>query len=302
MAEVVNFYERQQENTIKTLLLFVGFIVVLCFFGYFIGYIYSDSQYLVPLAFLFSLTTSFFSYYFSDSIILSLSKATLASKKQYFDYYSVVENICLGTGLPMPKLYVIEDTSPNAFATGRDKNHATIVATSGLLHKLTRPELEGVMAHELSHVGNNDMLLMTVVAVLVGTVVMVMDWFWRIRLRVGDDDNKQAGAIFMVLALVFAILTPIIAQLIKFAISREREYMADATAVKYTRNPNGLISALVKVASSKEPLEVANKATAHLFFENPLDNLDKGEGVGFLKNLFSTHPPVLERIKRLKAM
>ncbi|MBU1104735.1 M48 family metallopeptidase [Candidatus Parcubacteria bacterium] len=301
MSTVVNFYERQEENTLKTLLLFVGFVVVLCLFGYFIGYIYNDSQYLVPLAFLFSLTTSFFSYYFSDSVILSLSKATVANKKQYFDYYSVVENICLGTGLPMPRLYVINDTSPNAFATGRDKNHATIVATTGLLDQLSRPELEGVMAHELSHVGNNDMLLMTVVAVLVGTVVMVMDWFWRVRVRINDNDNKQAGAIFMILALLFAILTPIIAQLIKFAISRQREFMADATAVRYTRNPNGLISALTKVASSKEPLEVANKATAHLYFENPLDNVE-GDGVGRFKNLFSTHPPVSERIKRLKAM
>jgi len=302
MAQIINFYERQSENIAKTFGLLIGFVVLFSLFAYFIGYIYNGSQYFLPFAFLFSLGTSFVSFYFSESIVLAASKAHKASKKEYFNFYTVVENISLGTGLPMPKLYVIDDSAPNAFATGRDKHHASIVATTGLLESLNRPELEGVMAHELSHVGNNDMLLMTVVAVLVGTVVMVMDWFWRVRIRVGDDDDKKSGAIFLVIALVFAILTPLIAQLIKFAISRQREFLADATAVKYTRNPTGLVNALIKVASSKEPLEVANKATAHLYFENPLDNVQGSEGVGFLKNLFSTHPPVSERIKRLQEM
>jgi heat shock protein HtpX len=302
MAQIVNFYERQSENVAKTMALLVGFVILFSLFAYFIGVAYNGSQYFLPLAFLFSLGTSFISFYFSDAIVLSASKAKKADKKKYFDYFTVVENISLGTGLPMPKLYVIEDSSPNAFAIGRDKNHASVVATTGLLQKLNRGQLEGVMAHELSHVGNNDMLLMTVVAVLVGTVVMVMDWFWRVRVRVEDNDDRKSGALFMVIALIFAVLAPIIAQIIKFAISRQREFLADATAVKYTRNPQGLISALKIVSSSREPLEVANKATAHLYFENPLDNVQGSEGVGFLKNLFSTHPPVAERIKRLQEM
>jgi len=302
MSEIINFYERQKENTTKTLILFGVFVGVFVVFGYSLGYIYSDGALFLPLALVFSLFSSLISFYFSDSIILSISKAKIAKKEEYFDYFSVCENICLGTGLPMPKLYVIEDSSPNAFATGRNRNNASIAVTSGLLNSLSRSELEGVVAHELSHVGNNDMLLMTVTAVLVGTIVMVSDWYFRIRVRVSSDDDRKSSGIFLALAIIFAIITPLIAQLIKFAISREREYLADATAVKFTRNPNGLISALKKVASSKEPLEVANKATAHLYFENPLDNVQGGEGIGFLKNLFSTHPPVTERIKRLEMM
>jgi len=303
MSEIVNFYERRGENMVKTAFLMVGFVGLFAVFGYFIGYLYPEATYVLPFAFIFSLGFSFVSYYYSDKIVLGISKATPANKKDHFEFYTVVENIALGTGMPMPKLYVIKDSSPNAFATGRGKKHATVVATIGLLRKLNRSELEGVMAHEMAHVGNNDMLLMTVVAVLVGTIVMVMDWFWRIRIYGGGArDKKESGAIFIVLALVIAILTPLIAQIVKFAVSRQREFLADATAVKYTRNPNGLIGALKKISSSREPLEVANKATAHLYFENPLDNISGSASVGKFKNLFSTHPPVSERILRLEQM
>jgi len=300
MPDVINFYESSQKNVEKTILLMVGFFVFMIFFGYLIGNIVGDSTTLVLLAFLFSIISGFVSYYYSDSIVLSLSKAKVATKQEYFDYYTVVENISIGTGIPMPKLYVIEDTAMNAFATGRDKEHSSVVATTGLLSKLNRAEIEGVMAHELSHIGNKDILLMSVVAVLVGTIVLVVDWVWRIRLYGGkSDNNRNVGGIFLALTIITAILAPIIAQVIKLAISRQREYLADATAVKFTRNPNGLISALSKLNQDTEKLEVANRATAHLYITNPFK-----QG-GFSKNinkLFSTHPSIEDRIQRLSNM
>src|SRR3990167_5867318 len=185
MAEIINFYESSQKNVEKTILLIGGLV--------------GDSTSLVFFAFVFSIISSFISYYYSDSIVLALSKAKVATKQEYFDYYTVVENISLGTGIPMPKLYVIQDSAMNAFATGRDKNHSSVVATTGLLDKLDRAEIEGVMAHELSHIGNKDILLMSVVAVLVGTIVLVVDWIWRIRFSVSDNENRNVNGIFLVL-------------------------------------------------------------------------------------------------------
>ncbi len=299
MAEIVNFYESSQKNVEKTILLIVGFIVFMIFFGYIIGNLVGDSTSLVFFAFVFSIISSFVSYYFSDSIVLTLSKAKLATKQEYFDYYTVVENISLGTGIPMPKLYVIQDSAMNAFATGRDKNHSSVVATTGLLDRLDRAEIEGVMAHELSHIGNKDILLMSVVAVLVGTIVLVVDWIFRLRFTVSDNENRNVNGIFLLLAVLSAVLAPIIAQIIKLAISRQREYLADATAVKFTRNPNGLISALSKLNLDTEKLEVANRATAHLYITNPF----KGAGLNkSINTLFSTHPLIEDRIKRLSNM
>jgi len=300
MPEIVNFYESSQKNVEKTILLIVGFIIFMIFFGYLMGNIVGDSTSLVFFALVFSIISSFVSYYFSDSIVLSLSKAKLATKEDFFDYYTVVENISIGTGIPMPKLYVIEDTAMNAFATGRDKKNSSVVATTGLLSRLNRSEIEGVMAHEMSHIGNRDILLMSVVAVLVGTIVLVVDWIWRIRLYGGNDNNnRNVNGIFLVLTIVTAILAPVIAQIIKLAISRQREYLADATAVKFTRNPNGLLSALTKLSQDTEKLEVANRATAHLYITNPLK--EKGFSKS-LNTLFSTHPPIEERIARLQNM
>ncbi|MDA1337797.1 MAG: M48 family metallopeptidase [bacterium] len=302
MAEIVNFYESSQKNVEKTILLIIGFIVFMIFFAYVIGGLIGDSTSLVFFAFIFSLGSSFVSYYYSDKIVLSLSKAKPATKEEHFDFYTVVENISIGTGIPMPKLYVIDDSAMNAFATGRDKNHSAVVATTGLLSRLDRSEIEGVMAHELSHIGNKDILLMSVVAVLVGTIVLVVDWVWRIRFfGGGDDNNKNSNGIFLIVAVVSAIVAPIIAQVIKLAISRQREYLADATAVKFTRNPNGLISALSKLNQDSEKLEVANRATAHLYITNPF----KVNSAGFGKSinlLFSTHPPIEDRITRLSNM
>lgn len=299
MAEISNFYESSQKNIEKTILLIVGFIVFMIFFAYIIGGLVGDSTSLVFFALVFSIISSFVSYYYSDSIVLTLSKAKLATKEEYFDYYTVVENISLGTGIPMPKLYVIDDSAMNAFATGRDDKHSSVVATTGLLAKLDRSEIEGVMAHELSHIGNKDILLMSVVAVLVGTIVLIVDWVWRIRFYGGKSDDRNSSGLFLLIAIVSAILAPIIAQVIKLAISRQREYLADATAVKFTRNPNGLISALSKLSQDTEKLEVANRATAHLYITNPFK---KGGINKSINTLFSTHPPIEDRINRLSNM
>ena len=220
--------------------------------------------------------------------------------------------MAIGTGLLKPKLYVIEDTAPNAFATGRDPEHAVICATTGLLQKLSRTELEGVIAHELSHIRNYDIRLMSIVAVLVGTVALMADWFLRISFRGGrrdDRDKSQLAALFLLLGLIFAILSPLIAQLIQLAISRRREFTADASAVGITRQPSGLITALEKIATDHEPLEAANKATAHLYIINPFKFDSKRaypersrRAVNWFSGLFNTHPPVEERIKVLQSM
>jgi heat shock protein HtpX len=210
-----------------------------------------------------------------------------------------VEALALGLGIPVPKIYVIDDSAPNAFATGRDPQHASIAVTRGLLDKLDRTELEGVIAHELSHVGNRDIRVMVLVTVLVGTVALLADWMWRSMFWGRGRDRERGGgnAIFAVIAIALALLTPIIATLIQLAVSRQREYLADASGALLTRYPPGLASALRKIAADKEALEVANKATASLYIANPLK-----DAPAFFDHLFDTHPPIQERIKRLEAM
>jgi heat shock protein HtpX len=234
--------------------------------------------------------------------VLGISGAREADRKRDFLFYTVSENLAIASGLPKPRLYVINDSAPNAFATGRDPKHAVICATSGLLEKLTKVELEGVIAHELSHIKNYDTRLQSIVAVMVGLIALLGDWFLRSRLFGSKDrEDNNSGAIFMVLGLVFAILSPIIAQLMQLAISRRREYFADASSVKITRQPSGLISALKKLSEDTEPLEAANKATAHLYIVNPF----KGKRNGItnkLAGLFNTHPPIEERIRVLSQM
>ncbi len=243
------------------------------------------------------------SYYFSDQIVLGISGARPADKKKDFMFYTVAENMSLASGLPMPKLYVIDDTALNAFATGRDPKHAAVCATTGLLAKLTRTELEGVVGHEMSHVANYDTRLMSIVTILVGLVTLLGDWllrstFWGRRSR--DSEDKNNGGLFLVLGLLFAILSPIIAQIIQLAISRRREFLADATSVKLTRQPSGLISALKKLGADREPLEAANKATAHLYIVNPFKG--KNGNLDWLTGLFNTHPSLSDRIKTLESM
>lgn len=258
---------------------------------------------LVGIALIVSGVMSFGSYWFSDKIILSMSGARKATKAEFFDYYTVAENIVTGQRMPMPKLYVIDDSAMNAFATGRDPDHAVVCATTGLLGRLNRSEIEAVVAHELAHIQNYDMRLMSIVTILVGFVALIGDWFLRFSFLGGRNSESKSGStqmLFLVAGLILAILAPIIAQLIKLAISRNREYLADASAVGMTKNPQGLISALSKISTDKEPLEAANKATAHLYISNPLRNL-KG-GVGMFAGLFSTHPPVDQRITALQAL
>ncbi|MCX8125733.1 MAG: zinc metalloprotease HtpX [Dehalococcoidia bacterium] len=242
-----------------------------------------------------------FSYYASSSIVLNISHATEVKHDDNPDLYHIVENLCIGAGLPVPKIYIINDTAPNAFATGRDPKHAAIAVTKGLLQKLDKLELEGVIAHELSHIRNYDIRVMTVTVVLIGLVALIADitlrltWFGAGRRRGGE---RGIGAVIMlIIALIALILAPIAARLIHFAVSRQREYLADASGALLTRYPEGLARALEKISNDREPLEVANKATAHLYIVNPLKDRSK-----FINNLFSTHPPVQERIRRLRAM
>jgi len=307
---MVNIYEVQSANKIKSALIVAGFIVFVTLavyilslaFGAYLGY-EPGGLGMVGLAFIVSGITSFVGYYFSDKIVLSISNARPADRKRDFNFYTVAENLAIGAGLPKPKLYVIQDSAPNAFATGRDPEHAVICATTGLLQKLNRTELEGVIAHELTHIRNYDIRLASVVSVLVGIVALLGDWFLRVSFRASrrDSDNDKFGGILILLGIVFAILSPVIAQLIQLAITRRREFTADTESVGITRQPQGLISALEKISADHEPLEAANKATAHLYIVNPFK--EKGHGaVDWFAGLFNTHPPIPERIKILKGM
>jgi heat shock protein HtpX len=304
-----NIYEVAAANRRKSILimaLFVAFITISTYFlstglSVYWGY-EAGGLGIVGIAFIISGIISIGSYYFSDRIVLGISSAHPADRRRYFDFYTVSENLSLAAGIPMPKLYVIEDTAMNAFATGRDPKHAVVVATTGLLSRLSRTEIEGVVAHELSHIKNYDTLLMSIVVILIGTVAMLADVFLRASFWGGGSRERRSGAGFIILiGLVFAILSPIIGQLIKLAISRRREYSADAGAVAITRQPSGLISALGKIAVDHEPLEAANKATAHLYIENPFK--DKiGDARNKFSEIFNTHPPVEKRISLLKKM
>lgn len=307
-----NIYEVQSANKIKSvviLILFVVFVFVAVYvltnaFGYYMGYQPGGFGYF-GVALIISGVSSFVSYYYSDKIVLGISGARRANPREDKLFTQVADNLCIGAGLPRPKLFVIEDAAPNAFATGRDPEHAVICVTSGLLSKLNRTELEGVVAHELSHVKNYDIRLMSIVSVMVGLVALLGDWFMRSMWfgggRKKDENGGDLGAIFIVLGIVFAILSPIIGTLIQLAISRRREFMADAGSVEVTRQPQGLISALEKISSDTEPLEAANKATAHMYIINPFKGKSNSMTSTF-SGLFNTHPPITERISALRSM
>ena len=306
-----NIYEVQSENKLKSNLVVFGFLLFSFFavyilsqaFGYYLGYEVGGLGY-VGLALIVSGISSFVSYYYSDKIVLTISGAREANSNEDRLFTSVSENLCLGAGLPKPKLFVIDDSAPNAFATGRDPDHAVICVTTGLLSKLNRTELEGVIAHELTHIKNYDIRLMSIVSVTVGLIALLADWFLRLGFRGrrrNDGENNSLGAVVLVLGLVFALISPIISQLIKLAISRRREYLADSGSVNITRQPQGLISALEKISKDYEPLEAANKATAHLYIVSPFKDKTKST-VNWFSGLFNTHPPVSERIKALRLM
>jgi heat shock protein HtpX len=307
-----NIYEVQASNKWKSVVI-TAFFVVFVFlatyiissaFGYYQGYQPGGLGFF-GIALIVSGVSTFVSYYYSDKIVLGISGARPAKPIEDKLFTQVIENLCIGAGIPKPKLYVIEDTAPNAFATGRDPEHAVVCTTTGLLSKLNRTELEGVMAHEISHIRNYDIRLMSIVSVMVGLVALLGDWFLRTRFWGGNRDRNKddggIGAIMMILGLIFAILSPIIAQLVQLAISRRREFIADAGSVEITRQPQGLISALEKISTDTEPLEAANKATAHLYIVNPFKQ-GSNKAVARLSGLFNTHPPIVERINILKAM
>lgn len=306
-----NIYEVADSNKRKSALIIGLFIIFVTFAIYFISQAFASYIGYEPggfgiagLALIISGLMSFGSYYYSDKIVLRISGANPADRNEHFNFYTAVENLAIAAGIPKPKLYVISDSATNAFATGRDPQHAVVCATTGLLEKLDKVELEGVIAHELSHIKNYDIRLMSIVAVLVGTVALLGDFFLRMSFYGRRDRSRrsgQVGAIILVLGLLFAILSPIIAKLIQLAISRRREFMADAESVAITRQPSGLISALKKISADHEPLEVANKATAHLYISNPFKDKAKS-AVGWFANLFNTHPPIEDRLATLEKM
>jgi heat shock protein HtpX len=288
-------------NKRNSVFLLCIFVVIIGLLGYLFSFIYDDYFWLVFFL-IVALVLSFFSYQYSDAFILKLSHAKPVQKQDDPYLYNVIEGLAIAAGVPAPKAYIIEDGAPNAFATGRDPNRSVICVTTGLLKKLNRLELEGVIAHEMSHIKNYDIRYLTMVAVLVGTTVLLSDWmrrtfFWGRRPSKKVLNWGPAGVVFIALAILSAILAPLLARLIQLAISRQREFLADASGAMLTRYPEGLASALEKISADRDPLEVANKATSHLYIVNPLlEHRSK------LNNLFSTHPPAEERVKRLRSM
>lgn len=293
----MNLYEQRSSNIRRTWMLVFGFLIIVIAVGYAISWYYGN-PFILYIAVIIAFSTNFYAYWQSDKLVLSMNRARPATREEFFDLYTVTENLAITAGLPKPKLYVIDDPAPNAFATGRDENHAVVCATTGLLSILTRPELEGVIAHELSHIKNRDILLMTIAVVLAGFVAIIADIFLRMSFHGGQSDNKQGGVIMVVIMVAGIILAPIAAKLIQFAVSRRREYLADASGALLTRYPDGLASALQKISSYNMPMRRANHATAHLFIDEPFGKPEGGK-LAWLERMFSTHPPVQDRIKAL---
>lgn len=292
-------YNNADKNTRLTYLYITGFLVFVIAVGYVFAGAMRNSL-ILYIAVAFSIIMSFSSYWWSDKIVLAMSKAKPVTHDNAREIYHLVENLCITAGLPVPKIYIIEDSAPNAFATGRDPKHGVICLTSGIIAKLEKSELEGVIAHELSHIGNRDILLSTVIVILVGFITLLADWFrnWSFFGGKNRDNNSESGQlqlILMIIAIILSILAPIAAALMQLAISRKREFLADANGALLTRYPEGLARALEKISSDTEKLEVANRATAHLYIANPF----KGKKVS---KLFSTHPSISERIAALRNM
>jgi len=298
---MVTPYSLISANKKRTFFIIVLFIGLFSGFFYLVGYYTQSANQFLFLGLIFSLFSSFIAYFYSDKIILFMTGARKAEKKKYFDLYTVTENLTLASGMPMPKIYVIDDPSPNAFATGRNPKNAVVCVTTGLLRILDRSDLEGVIAHELSHIKNYDTLLASIVSVLVGTISLVSDLIFRNFWWQGVDENdkKNESPLFVFLFILALILAPLVATLIQLAISRRREFLADASAVLLTRNPKGLIDALRKISSYHLPMRYATINTAHLFIVNPFSSKNFSS---WLTNLFNTHPPVEERIKMLEKM
>lgn len=289
----MNLYQLAERNIRKTWLLLFVFLILFIGLGWLLAYVF-DNLSILLIAVVLSITMSFSSYWFSDKIILSMTHAKAIEKKDNPELYRTVENLCITTGLPLPKIYILDEQQPNAFATGRDENHAVVAVTKGLLDKLERVELEGVIAHELGHIKNKDMLLQTMIVVLVGVIAFIANIFLRVGVR--DRRDSRGNGIIALLGIIAIILAPIVANLIKLAISRKREFLADASGALITRYPEGLASALEKIASDSTPMKKQSTSIAHLFISSPFK--DKS----FVSRLYSTHPPVEERVAALRGM
>lgn len=290
---MATLYTEYDKNVRKTWFLMALFLVIVVALGYFISYYY-DNPAILYFAVIFSVLMNVISYWYSDKIVLSISGAKEAKREEYLELHRIIENLSITAGIPQPKLYIIDDLSPNAFATGRDEKHSAVAVTSGLLKILEKVELEGVIAHELSHIKNRDILLSTVVVVLVGFISIMADIFMRNSFRSSGGNRNNGNAILMIIGVVFIILSPLISRLIQLAISRKREYLADASGALLTRYPEGLASALKKISEANIPMKNKNSATAHLYISNPLGSVNKK-----ISSWFSTHPPVEDRVKAL---
>jgi heat shock protein HtpX len=294
-------YEDIRNNKIKTGVIVVGFLTMIALIIYFLCYAFDLSEYAMVIALIFSITSTIATYYNCDKVVLASVKARPATKEEDLQLTNILEGLMLTTGLTTkPRLYVVDSKQPNAFATGRDPEHAIICVTQGLLEKLNYYELEGVIAHELSHIKNYDIRLSAVISVMVGFIVLIADNFWRFsfggsRRRNNRDNDNGGNAILMIIGAIFLILSPIFSKLIQLAVSRRREYLADATAVSFTRNPDGLISALEKISSDQEELDVASKSNEHMYIVTPFKGAKKS-------NLFSTHPDTQSRIEALRKL
>jgi len=299
----MGIYEEINKNRRKSYLLVFFFFVFVIFLGYIIGFFYGNSYFGLGLALVIGIIYFLFSYYGGANAILTMTKAKEATKPQYTHLINIVEGISIAAGLPKPpKVYVIEDSALNAFATGRDPEHSSVTVTTGLMERLNKLELEGVIAHEISHIKNYDIRVMMLAAVMVGLTVLLSDFLLRSFLW-GSHGNKREGGngaiLFIVVGIVLAILAPLVGEAIKLAISRKREYLADASGALLTRYPKGLADALRKISNDPDPLvDHANKATAHLFISTPFRKSKQS----VMKNLFSTHPPIEDRIKKLEGM
>jgi len=291
-------YTFASKNIRKTWLLLGSFLILIIVLGWFLSY-YFESQAILYFAVGFSILQSIASYWYADKIILAITRAKPIEHSQNPELYHILENLTIASGLPLPRFYLLEESQPNAFATGRDPKHAAIVVTRGLLEKLEKSELEGVLAHELSHVGNRDSLVMTVTVILVSIISMTANMFFRVG-RIGGgkrSDDDRAGGVLALVGLAAVILAPIAATLVQLAISRKREFLADASAALLTRYPEGLAKALEKISQDQSPLRVANDSTAHLYIASPFRGK---QATNWLVKLFSTHPPIEERIRALR--
>lgn len=300
----MTLYTHAESNIRKTWLYLFGFVLLIIAIGWLISY-FTQSPIILLAAVILAVLLNFFSYWYSDKIVLAMSGARPIEKKDNPELYRLVENLCITAGLPVPGIYIINDASPNAFATGRNPRHAVVAVTQGLLEQLDRAELEGVISHELSHIGNRDMLLQTIIVVLVGLVVVMTDFFLRISLRggfAGRRDSRGAGQarlIMLLVAVVLSVLAPIFATLLKLAISRKREFLADSSGALLTRYPEGLAAALQKISQDPTPVRKASNAIAHLYIASPFRGKQTQT---WLTRLFMTHPPIEKRIEALREM